>query len=862
MGRWVATLSAALLLASARAYGDTALVTVDYTFTGGFDGSSAQSSLIQGRDGNLYGMASQGGTNGDGAIFRLGLDHTFTPLYSFTGGNDGANPLTPLTQASDGNFYGVTYNGGSDGVGAIFRFATNGLLTPLFSFDGNAGGAFPQCPLVQAADGKLYGTARNGGTNGSGAVFRITTNGAFSPIYSFTNSNDGGTPLNLALAADGKLYGVAYTGGTNGEGTIFRVTTNGAVTALYSFTGGADGSYPECITAGTDGNLYGVTFSGGNFGDGAIFRFSTNGHLTPVYSFTGGADGANPEASLMQSPDGNLYGVAYFNGNTYFGGTSTQYGSIYRVTTNGTYTGLYEFSGTNDGANPQGTPLLATDGNFYGTTSAGGKQNNGSIFSFQLFPPPPNDNFSNRIQLAGLSSGFNVGGTIEPKEPAPGGGLITVTNSVWWTWTAPTNGPVSILTAGSSFNTIIDAYTGTALSNLVCIASNLTTVLDEQVNTNLINSAGLSNRVSFTASAGGHYQIQVSGINPGTINIAAQTTALKIVSVTPLSTNSDGSIPFTAVVQVGNSGLIKPGPLQVEVLAHAGYSYNTEPPDGPPDSSLIPPDEVLTNYNLANPSTVAPGATTNITISGVCPAPTTMKEFEFDPTNTLGIGWGIFAVLNEQYDTNWFFDDNALVFYGTWPTVGTNQGPQAGVIRLNPGVGGSTPVFKSAQINGPSTVNQNSTNSYYGTANFVNGTSPVPVNFTNTAWNASRFFITNGSFQVGSVVTNTPVTLTVLYSYNYYGQAITNTNHVTILVLKSSSPSLSASAILANHSFAFTLNSLPSTKFILQAATNLTAPVTWTPLATNTTDANGVWSYVDLGATNRPRRFYRAMEAQ
>jgi hypothetical protein len=302
--------------------------------------------------------------------------------------------------------------------------------------------------------------------------------------------------------------------------------------------------------------------------------------------------------------------------------------------------------------------------------------------------------------------------------------------------------------------------------------------------------------------------------------------------------------------------------LQVEVLAQPGYSYNTEPPDGPPSNSVIPAAQVLTNYYLANPSTVEPGATANITISGVCPGPTVMKENQFDPTNTLGFGWGIFVILNEQFGTNWFFDDNALVFYGQWPVVGTNQGPQAGVIRLNPGVNGSTPVFQSAQINGPLMVNQNSANNYYGTANFINGTTLIPVNFTNTYWSSSRFSITNGLFQTGSVTTNTPVTLTTLYSYTYYGAAITNTNQLSVLVLRSSSPSLSSAAYGTNHSFAFTLNGPPSTKFVLQSATNLANPVTWVPLATNTTDTNGIWSYVDLGATNRPLRYYRAMQAQ
>jgi hypothetical protein len=318
------------------------------------------------------------------------------------------------------------------------------------------------------------------------------------------------------------------------------------------------------------------------------------------------------------------------------------------------------------------------------------------------------------------------------------------------------------------------------------------------------------------------------------------------------------------MIQVGNSGLVTAGPLQVEVLARAGVSYNTANFDSmttqPPARSFYPADRVLTNYYLANPPTVAPGTTTNILISGICPGPI-VTNLPGNQTNTLGFGWGIYVVLNEEYGTNWFFDDNALVFYGTWPLVGTIQGPSQGVIRLNPGVSGSTPVFQSAQINGPQIVNQNSLNTFFGTANFVNGTNRIPVNFTNTVWTASRFSITNGLFQTGSVATNTPVTLTALYSYDYYGQSITNTNQYTVLVLKSPTPSLGFSGYQTNHAFALTLSTMPSTQYIIEAATNLTKPVTWTPLSTNTTDTNGNWSFSDAGASNRPTRFYRAKSA-
>jgi uncharacterized repeat protein (TIGR03803 family) len=153
-----------------------------------------------------------------------GAQPTFIPLYSFTGGGDGANPVAGLAQASDGNLYGTTHEGGTNGYGAIFRITASGVLIPLYSFTGGNDGANPYAGLVQASDGNLYGTTEYGGTNDDGAVFRITTNGVLTALYSFTDGRDGADPLaGLALADGGNLYGTAPGGGTNRVGTAFEL---------------------------------------------------------------------------------------------------------------------------------------------------------------------------------------------------------------------------------------------------------------------------------------------------------------------------------------------------------------------------------------------------------------------------------------------------------------------------------------------------------------------------------------------------------------------------------------------------------------------------------------------------------------
>ena len=297
-----------------------------YSFTGGNDGANPLAGLVQASDGNLYGTASAGGPINSGTIFRITASGVLTPLYSFTNGNDGATPIAGLMQASDGNLYGTASAGGANGFGTIFRITTNDVFTPLYSFTNGNDGATPYAGLVQASDGNLYGTAIGGGTNDCGTIFRITTSGVFTPLYSFTFGNDGGGPeAGLVQASDGNLYGTAYLGGTNGFfGTIFRITTNSVFTPLYSFSNGNDGAYPVAgLVQASDGNLYGTAEDGGTIGDGTIFRITTNGVFTSLYSFTYGNDGANPTTALVQASNGNLYGT------TIFAGGFNSYGTVF-----------------------------------------------------------------------------------------------------------------------------------------------------------------------------------------------------------------------------------------------------------------------------------------------------------------------------------------------------------------------------------------------------------------------------------------------------------------------------------------------------------------------------------------------------
>jgi uncharacterized repeat protein (TIGR03803 family) len=363
------------------------VLTTLYSFSGD-DGASPPEGLVQGSDGNFYGTTQYGGTNGLGTVFRISTNGALTSLYSFTGTNDGANPTAGLLQGRDGYFYGTTYYGGTNNSGTVFKISTNGALTSLYSFTHGTDGEYPFLGLVQGSDGNFYGTTSGGGSTGGeypfspGTVFKIGSNGVLTTLYSFTGGNDGANPYAvLVQGSDGNFYGTTEYGGTNGVGTVFKMSANGALTSLYSFTGTNDGANPvRGLVQGSDGNFYGTTQNGGTNGWGTVFKITTNGAVTTLYSFAGGNDGANPEAVLVQGSDGNLYGT------TQNGGTNG-WGTVFKITTNGALTSLYSFTGGNDGAYPHGL-VQGNDGNFYGMTVDGGLGGVGTVLRLTMLPGP------------------------------------------------------------------------------------------------------------------------------------------------------------------------------------------------------------------------------------------------------------------------------------------------------------------------------------------------------------------------------------------------------------------------------------------------------------------------------------------
>jgi uncharacterized repeat protein (TIGR03803 family) len=340
------------------------------------------------------GVYSGGDANGDGVLFTLNRDgNAYQVIYQFSSsGNppDGTNynPCGTLLQGRDGLLYGTTFLGGTNGGGTIYKIHRDGNTFQKLHDCLLSTGALPDAPLMQGTDGWLYGTMDYGGTNTGGTLFKLDTNGgSFAVLYNFAHGNVTTPPYfyhsGVYQGSDGFLYGTGLLEGSNAVGSVFKLDTNGNnFLDLHSFSNGVnDGHFPIGGIIQAGGTLYGVTLSGGAFTNGTIYQINPNGGGYQVlHSFTNAPDGAAPYSGLALGVDGALYGTT-FSGGTYGLGT------VYRINPNGSgYRVLHSFSGYPDGANPYGSlvqgPLQGGNGILFGTTSSGGTApNRGTIFA-------------------------------------------------------------------------------------------------------------------------------------------------------------------------------------------------------------------------------------------------------------------------------------------------------------------------------------------------------------------------------------------------------------------------------------------------------------------------------------------------
>jgi len=441
------------------------------------DGFGPRAGLVQGTDGNLYGTTSYGGS-GSGTVFVITPGGTLTTIYTFCAQGGCRNLARPsgVILGTNGDLYGTTTGQGSHDAGTVFQLTPGGTLTTLYNFCSQTGctdGYTPAAGVIQAADGNFYGTTTYGGATGegpaSGTIFKVTPDGVLTTLYSFCNGfscpNGDGPGVALVQSASGDFLG--GTSDSSIPGTIFQITPGGTLTILYSFTTPFfPYPTPSALVQSSDGDFYGTTGGGGanclsddGHGCGMVFQMTQEGALTTLYSFcaqAGCADGKYPGAALVLATDGNFYGT------TESGGANGSYGTIFRITPTGELTTLYSFCAQHacqDGARPAAALVQATDGNFYGTTKEGGANDKGTVFSLSTGLAP----FVEALPLAGYPGsvvnilGTNLTGATSVTFNGAAASFIVESASLI-TATVPggsTTGPIQVVTPGGTLSSNI-----------------------------------------------------------------------------------------------------------------------------------------------------------------------------------------------------------------------------------------------------------------------------------------------------------------------------------------------------------------------------------------------------------------------
>ncbi|HTA25799.1 MAG TPA: choice-of-anchor tandem repeat GloVer-containing protein [Terriglobales bacterium] len=377
-----------------------------YSFKGGDDGANPSAPLVADRFGNLYGTTDSGGGGCNcGTVFVLSPpakqndDWTETILYRFQG-NEGASPEAGLIFDEAGNLYGTTATGGLSRDGSVFKLTPpsppgeSWTETTLYQFSGGNDGAYPLSSLVLDKTGNLYGTTLfGGGAPQAGVVFQVAPpivpggNWTETVLHRFGHGPDGANPeAGLLIDKQGALYGTTMGSYQSGAGVVFKLSPpppqrdTWTEHGLYKFEGFADGSEPGYIVAGRAA-LYGAATLGGQANYGTIFQLIPQAGLwkeTTLYNFQGGSDGGLPVGQLLGDRSGNLYGTTY-------AGQQPDNGTVFRLSPSksGTWTKttLHEFGGNGDGATPNGGLVKGKRGALYGTTYNGGAFSVGAVYA-------------------------------------------------------------------------------------------------------------------------------------------------------------------------------------------------------------------------------------------------------------------------------------------------------------------------------------------------------------------------------------------------------------------------------------------------------------------------------------------------
>lgn len=368
---------------------------VVYSFLGIPDRASPYiGGVIPNSAGALYANTYAGDISDNAIVSVFGATGQEAVLYSLIGGPPPANPSLGVIRDTAGNLYGTTSDGGSSGDGVVFKIDASGSQFLLYTFCSDSGcsdGANPSGGLIRDDSGNLYGTTTSGGAYGYGTVFSISSSGKETVLYSFSGGADGAHPSSGVIRDIARnLYGATVNGGSSDDGVVFKIDASGSQTLLYTFCSQpvcTDGANPSGgLIRDASGNLYGTTTSGGAYGYGTVFSVSGTGKETVLYSFVGGANGANPSFGVIRDDAGNFYGTTTYGGtgNRDCSGNGSNCGTVFELSSTGTETVLYSFHGGLDGGTPNRALIRDVSGNLYGTTMYGGAFGHGTVFKLAV----------------------------------------------------------------------------------------------------------------------------------------------------------------------------------------------------------------------------------------------------------------------------------------------------------------------------------------------------------------------------------------------------------------------------------------------------------------------------------------------
>lgn len=370
-------------------------------------GSGSQGYFCLGADGDLYGVENAGGANNSGSIFKYSTTNgTCTSLVDMsTGTVTGVNPIGVMTQLTNGKFYGMTRVGGANSIGVIYEYNPSGspVYNKRYEFTTSTGST-PLGSLMLATNGKFYGVTSLGGNANAGVLFEFDpTTFTYTKKFDFNTAVVSQANGALLYASNGKFYGLSNAAGTSATGVLFEYDRTTNTVANKVDLSIATGNLPfGSLVQASNGNLYGMTSAGGTNSVGTIFEYNySTGTLTPKIHLSS-AIGSSPYGSLIQAPNGKLYGMTSSGG-------ANSLGTLfeYNITGN-TQNVLISFDGSGNGSAPRGSLLCATNGKLYGMTSSGGVNGAGVLFEYNI----ATSSYTKLVEFDGTAKGSTPYGSL------------------------------------------------------------------------------------------------------------------------------------------------------------------------------------------------------------------------------------------------------------------------------------------------------------------------------------------------------------------------------------------------------------------------------------------------------------------